>query len=64
MIKKLFYLLPLVALWSCSAPEVDNPVLMIEGGQIQGVVAENPSVYVYKGIPYAAPPIGLSLIHI
>lgn len=40
-----------------SAP--NNPVLSIEGGQIQGVVLEDvPGVYVYRGIPYAAPPIG------
>lgn len=36
-----------------------NPVLKIEGGQIQGVLADDhPNVYVYRGIPYAAPPIG------
>jgi para-nitrobenzyl esterase len=40
-----------------SAP--NNPVLTIEGGQIQGVVLEDvPGVYVYRGIPYAAPPLG------
>ncbi len=33
-------------------------MLNIEGGQIQGVCAENSGVYVYRGIPYAAPPIG------
>jgi len=35
-----------------------NPVLTIEGGQIQGVQTENPGVYVYRGIPYAAAPTG------
>ncbi len=47
-----------LALAACqSAP--NNPVLTIEGGQIQGVVLEDvPGVYVYRGIPYAAPPIG------
>ena len=58
MMKKLFLLLPLLALLGCTSTEVDNPVLTIEGGQIQGVLAENPGVYVYKGIPYAAAPIG------
>ena len=56
--KKLFvlaFLLPL--LWSCNK-EAECPVLTIEGGQIQGVLAENPGVYVFRGIPYAAPPIG------
>ena len=56
--KKLFLLLPLLALLGCTSTEVDNPVLTIEGGQIQGILADNPGVYVYKGIPYAAPPIG------
>jgi para-nitrobenzyl esterase len=35
-----------------------NPVLKIEGGKIQGIPAETSGVYVYKGIPYAAPPVG------
>lgn len=35
-----------------------NPVLTIDGGQIQGVETENPDVMIYKGIPYAAPPVG------
>jgi len=58
--KKLLLLLPLLALLGCSPCEkkAEVPVLTVEGGQIQGVTAENPGVYVYKGIPYAAPPIG------
>ena len=35
-----------------------NPVLTIEGGQVQGIVGENPGIYVYKGIPFAAAPVG------
>lgn len=35
-----------------------SPVLRIEGGQIQGVLTETKAVYAYKGIPYAAPPVG------
>ena len=54
----LLLLLPLLAFLGCTEPEVENPVLTIEGGQIQGALAENPGVYVYRGIPYAAPPIG------
>ena len=34
-----------------------NPVLTVAGGQIQGVPSANPAVLVYKGIPYAAPPV-------
>ena len=55
--KKLLLALPLLLMLGCKG-EVANPVLTIEGGQIQGIEAENAGVYVYKGIPYAAPPIG------
>ena len=56
--RKLWLLLPLLALFGFKASAAENPVLKIEGGQIQGVTTDNPGVYVYKGIPYAAPPIG------
>jgi para-nitrobenzyl esterase len=51
--KKVFYLLIALALYSCGS----NPVLTIEGGQVQGVKADIKGVYVYRGIPFAAPPI-------
>jgi len=35
-----------------------NPVLTIEGGMVQGIKTVTESVIVYKGIPYAAPPVG------
>ena len=35
-----------------------NPVLTIEGGCIQGVPTGTPGVTVYRGIPFAAPPVG------
>jgi len=35
-----------------------NPILTIEGGQIQGVTTDIEGIYVYKGIPFAAPPTG------
>lgn len=55
--KKLAVLLAVAALVGCSsAPEM--PVLTIEGGQIQGVTTDIKGVTVYRGIPYAAPPIG------
>ena len=58
--KKLLLLLPLLAFLGCNPSEkkAEAPVLTVEGGQIQGIVAENPGVFAYKGIPYAAPPIG------
>ena len=56
MKKVLAAVLALAAFVGCnSAPE--NPVLTIEGGKIQGVLTESEGVYVYRGIPYAAPPI-------
>lgn len=35
-----------------------NPVLNIKGGQIKGVVTPTTGVIAYKGIPFAAPPVG------
>jgi len=35
-----------------------NPVLTIEGGQVRGVPTQTPGVTVYRGIPFAAPPVG------
>lgn len=40
---------------SCSDP---NPVLKIEGGQVTGVQTPTEGVIAYKGIPFAAPPVG------
>ncbi len=58
--KKFMILLSVLALFGCAqgAKEANVPVLAIEGGQVQGVVADNPGVFVYRGIPYAAPPLG------
>ncbi len=44
---------------ACATKEVNtNPVLTVEGGMIQGVNTEIKGVTVYKGIPFAAPPVG------
>ena len=54
MIKKLFLLLPLTAMFiGCTSNHegAECPVLTVEGGQIQGVVAESPGVFAYKGMP-------------
>jgi len=37
---------------------VKNPVIKIEGGRIQGVETGKQGIILYKGIPYAAPPVG------
>ncbi|MCQ2131597.1 MAG: carboxylesterase family protein, partial [Bacteroidales bacterium] len=58
MLKKITLLLCALAVAACTTKEAYNPVLTIEGGQIQGVAGDIEGVYVYKGIPYAAPPIG------
>ncbi len=47
--------LSVAAMAACSPA---NPVLQIEGGQIQGVESSVKGVYIYKGIPFAAPPVG------
>ena len=54
-----FFILTLIslalALASCSD---SNPVLTIEGGKIQGVETPTKGIISYKGIPFAAPPVG------
>jgi len=52
-----FFILAFIALalFSCSD---SNPVLTIEGGQIQGVPTPTKGIIAYKGIPFAAPPVG------
>lgn len=44
-----------IAAVSCTENKI--PVISIEGGRIQGVKSEARGVTVYKGIPYAAPPV-------
>ena len=35
-----------------------NPVVKVEGGMIQGVSSAASGVTVFRGIPYASPPVG------
>ena len=56
--KRIHLLLLLAAALLAVGCAKKNPVLTIEGGQIQGVETRTPGVVVYKGIPYAAPPVG------
>lgn len=46
-----------LVLVGCSSV-VENPILEIDGGKVQGVATETPGVTVYRGIPYAAAPVG------
>ncbi len=41
-----------------TAAKKSNPVLTIEGGQVQGVSTDIKGVTVFRGIPFAAPPTG------
>ncbi len=58
--KKLFYFFLLCMLLTLTSfKEKDlNPVLTIEGGQVIGVQTQTKGVIAYKGIPFAAPPVG------
>lgn len=57
--KKILTLLAACTLVGCACEtETTNPVLTIEGGDVQGVNTDIDGVIVYRGIPYAAPPIG------
>ena len=41
-----------------AACNTGNPVLNVSGGKIRGVLTDSSDVLVFKGIPYAAPPVG------
>ena len=49
--------LAVLGLVSCKTTG-SNPVLSIEGGKIIGVETETAGVVAYKGVPFAAPPVG------
>jgi para-nitrobenzyl esterase len=53
----LLFLALAFVLTSCSEKDA-NPVLAIEGGQVQGVETPTKGIIAYKGIPFAAPPVG------
>lgn len=57
--KHFLALIAICSLLGCTSEQKPtNPVLTIEGGQVQGVNTDIDGVVVYKGIPFAAPPIG------
>src|SRR5215217_4620308 len=58
--KSLFFsLLLLLSVLFFSFSKTDpNPVLKIEGGQVKGIETPTKGIIAYKGIPFAAPPIG------
>lgn len=60
MNKKLITLLgwTLTLLITSCSEKANNPVLTIEGGKIQGVETPTKGITAFKGIPFAAPPVG------
>ena len=52
-----FLLCMLLILNSCGNIET-NPILTIEGGKVKGVETPTKGIIAYKGIPFAAPPVG------
>ena len=55
--RSLLLLSMLLSLTSWSQKD-SNPVLTIEGGQVKGVETPTKGIIAYKGIPFAAPPVG------
>ncbi len=54
-------LIVLLALLVCAALPISaaiNDPVKVESGLVSGIPGSNPSVTVFKGIPYAAPPVG------
>ena len=54
---KVLFACLLACLVSCTATKTIDTV-SVEGGKLQGVLTENPDVMIFKGVPYAAPPVG------
>jgi para-nitrobenzyl esterase len=53
----------LLAIWMISQSlfcqdKIVNPVLTIEGGKVVGVLTPTKGIVAYKGLPFAAPPVG------
>jgi len=53
-----FLFLALVVFFASWSGKDTNPVLTVEGGQIKGVPTPTKGIIAYKGIPFAAPPVG------
>jgi len=56
--KKISCFALLILVFVMSSCDKSNPVLTIEGGKVIGVKTSTEGVIAYKGIPFAAPPVG------
>jgi para-nitrobenzyl esterase len=56
--KKLFFVLLICLLSAFVLIKESNPVLTIEGGKVKGMQTPTKGIIAYKGIPFAAPPVG------
>ncbi len=56
--KKLSFFILLLASLVLASCSDSNPVLTIEGGKVIGVPTPTRGVIAYKGLPFAAPPVG------
>ena len=52
------FFLPAISLALLVSCSVKDPILSVEGGKVQGIPDESCKVVVFKGVPYAAPPVG------
>ena len=54
------FALAILVLWSCTARNgsITDLIVQTEYGKLKGVVNESNTVISFKGIPYAAPPVG------
>ena len=54
----LFCSLLIFLVLNLAAQNKNQPILKIDGGKVQGIKSESGKVTIYRGIPYAAPPLG------
>jgi para-nitrobenzyl esterase len=56
---KRFLALPLILFCTCTmAQTTDLKIVRTDAGEIAGSVNGDASVHIFKGIPFAAPPLG------
>ena len=47
-----------ILLLLCATAGAQTPIIQVTGGKVQGIDSKEPGVALFKGIPYAAPPVG------